>query len=236
MKTDPLYLSPYQIGVIVLSFLIVFLFAIFIQWRDKHSEVSKKHVESFSVLMSVFFWGVAMTFLLKMSLDLIDFYYPDMSKSQWFFITSLFLEELVKIAALIIGLNIAGKLFNELSDGVIYTAFAALGFLFLENIIYVLRDAVDARSFAEIFIGRNIFTLGVHFFTMIFGVHYAFAYLYGAGKTQIQPWQIFKHIKILWKQYGALFFLWLPISPFITLWKFFSKGLKLLTIPEMRQA
>lgn len=233
IRPSPLYLNPYQASVIALSFLIVFLFAIFIQWRDKRSEVSKKHVESFSVLMSVFFWGVAMTFLLKMSFDLIDFYYPAIGQSQWFFIIGLFLEELVKIAALIIGLNVAGKLFNELSDGVIYTAFAALGFLFLENIIYVLRDAVDARSFAEIFIGRNIFTLGVHFFTMIFGVHYAFAYLYGAGKTQIQPWQIFKHIKILWKQYGALFFLWLPVSPFITLWKFFSKGLKLLTIPEM---
>lgn len=228
-------LTPYQIAVIALSFFGILIFALLVQWRDRRSEIKKEHVESFSVLMSVFFWGVAMTFLLKMGLDLIAHYASDFNETTFFFIASLFLEELAKIIALLIGVSVAGKAFNELSDGVIYTAFAALGFLFLENIHYVLRFATGAQSVAEILVGRNIFTLGVHLFTVVFGIHYAFAYIASkrTGHSLIQPWQIIKHIKILWHEFGLGVILWLPFAPFVTLWKFFSKGLKFLTIPEM---
>lgn len=230
-------LTPTQIAIITISFAGVFLIALFWYFKDKLHESKEKHVESFSVLMSVFFWSVVFAFIFKMALDLLGYYNPNgIYYTTWFMVLSLFLEEIVKIAALLMGIELAGKRFNELSDGVIYTVFAVLGFLFLENIIYLVPQADDFKSFIEVFAGRNIFTFAMHLFTVIFGVFYAFAYLRSAkiqGGHRVRPEQITKQFKILWDDFGVKFFIWLPFSPFVTLWKFFNRGFKKITIPEM---
>lgn len=232
-------LSPTQIAIISISFAAAFILALIWYKRDLNEAVKEQHKESFSLLMSVFFWSVVFSFVLKMFLDLIQHYYPEqIFFTTWFFIFTLFLEELVKIGALLMGIELAGTLFNKLSDGVIYTVFAALGFIFLENILYLVPYVEDIPTFIRVLTGRNIFTFAMHLFTTIFGVFYAFAYLHSHRLKhghRVKPEQIGKQIKILWQEFGIKLLAWIPVAPFVTLYKFFSssKGFKNITIPEM---
>lgn len=232
-------LSPTQIAIISVSFAAAFILALIWYGRDLSEEVKEEHKESFSILMSVFFWAVVFSFVLKMFIDLVQHYYPEqIFYTTWFFILTLFLEEMVKIGALLMGIELAGKYFNELSDGVIYTVFAALGFIFLENILYLVPEASNTASFLRVLAGRNIFTFAMHLFTTIFGVFYAFAYLHSHHMKhghRVKPEQIGKQIKILWQEFGVKLIPWIPFAPFVTLYKFLSgsKGFKNITIPEI---
>ena len=229
-------LSPTQIVIISISFSVAIIIALIWYYKDRNSDIAKND-ESFSILMTIFFWSVAFSFVLKMALDLLSYYNPgQIYNTMWFLIVSLFIEELVKIAALLMGVELAGKLFNELSDGVIFTVFAALGFIFLENILYLVPFAEDVPSFLRVLAGRSIFTFAMHLFTVIFGVFYAIAYLRSDRLKhghRVRPWQIGKQIKMLWKQFGLMLIFWLPMAPFVTIWKFSQKGLKTITIPEV---
>lgn len=225
-----------QILVILAQCVLIVILAFIWAGRDRKAAKRVSQIEPFLVLIGVFLLGAALTIGLKAGLNAIIYYVPSVLYEKWFWILTLFLEEFVKIAALICGLEAAGHKFNELSDGVIYTAFAALGFVFVENLIYLLPVSENFETFSALFFGRNLFSFAAHLFTSAFGVFYAFAYLYSCKRgrdRRVKPWRIFEHLKILWREFGILFFVWLPFSPFVSLWKFFSRGLKKLSIPEM---
>lgn len=217
--------------VVVFELVVVSLFAFFWARRDTKAASRKAHVESFVVLMGVFCIALVLASVLDVVGSDLFYMYPR---------KALFLEELVKIVALMLGLGFAGKRFNELSDGVIYAVFAALGFIFYENLTYI-QPVLDYfnRGFTRavlLIMGRSVFTFAAHLFTAFFGILYAFAYLRSSktgGRSRVKPWQIFKHMKILLKQFGWVFLVWIPFSPFTTLWKFFSRTVKRFSIPEL---
>lgn len=219
-----------QILIVLAQVVLILILAFLWTTRDTKAAKKQKYVEPFLILMSIFLLSAVFTFLLKIFLTVFMyyFYFPH--------VLSLFLEEFVKIVALIIGLEFAKSRFNEMSDGVVYTVFSALGFIFFENLIYMFPVASSFETFSALFFGRNLFSFAAHLFTVSFGVFYAFAYLFSkkkGKKSRLKPWQIVEHLKLLWAEKGLLFVLWLPFSPFITLYKFFTPKLMDLSIPEL---
>ena len=169
-----------QIWVIFLSFFTTIFLAILWQKRDQKSDKNKNNQEHFWVLMSVFFWSAFLAFTLKLWLDFLKNINFEYINTQFFWWFSIWMEEIVKISALIIWLEIAWKRFNEISDWVIYWVFAILWFLFFENIFYLLAYwdfATWVRDFAWFVWQRNIFSFWIHLSTLIFSVFYATAYL-----------------------------------------------------------
>lgn len=214
-----MHFTPQQVAVTFLSFIVAVSIATFFHLRDKRKGHS---YESFTVLMSVFFWSAILALFLKMGIDMLIYYFPQITSSKSFFTFSIFLETLTKAAALIIGLDIAGKKFNELSDGVLYATFAALGFNFLENIFYLLTTT-ETTSLLSVLLGRSLFSFGAHLFIVIFGVMYAGAYLQSNSIRQrlklftkrVKPYQIHKLFLDIYKQYKLLTPLFLIFAPFI---------------------
>jgi RsiW-degrading membrane proteinase PrsW (M82 family) len=205
--------------------------------RDRKTAKKRSQREEFGVLLRVFLLAVFLTFVLR-GLGTFAWWVLPYSflSGGGFLVIGLFLEEFAKILAIVLGLELAGDRFNELSDGLMYAVFAALGFVFYENITYLLPLVGGPEVFSAVFVGRNVFTFGAHVFTALFGVFYAFAYLYSkkhGSASRVKPWQVFRQLGILWKQFGVLFFVWLPVSPFVSLWKFFTKARKTLSIPEL---
>lgn len=221
-----------QIGTIFLSFSVAVILAILWQKRDKNSD-PKSNQEHFWVLMSVFFWSAFLAFALKLWLDFLKNINFEYINTQWFSWISIWMEEIVKITALIVWLEIAWKRFNEISDWVIYWVFAILWFLFFENIFYLLAYW-DFSSwmwdFAAFVWQRNSFSFAIHLSTIFFSFFYAQAYL-NTKKEDVSrpaPWQLFKQIKLLWKssKWEQRFFVWLwrfLISPITLLINIFTK-------------
>lgn len=221
--------TPTQIGVTFASFAITLFMAYWWQKVDKNSENRQSDVESFPVLMSVFFWSAFLALALKMLIDLGVFYAPEFMQQKALYLTTLGAEELVKAMALIIGLNIAGKRFNELSDGVMYAVFAALGFIFFENIVYLLTTAPNLTDFIITFMGRNLFSFAAHLSIVIFGVFYASAYLHpetgllsklrARNEHRIKPYELHMIFKFLWDKFSIWMFFWIPFSPLFTVYQ-----------------
>ncbi|MCD5383001.1 PrsW family intramembrane metalloprotease [Candidatus Gracilibacteria bacterium] len=222
-----------QIGTILISFLTAVILAILWQKKDQQKDKNEKNQEHFVVLMSVFFWSAFLAFALKLGLDFlknINFERINSTFFQWF---SIGMEEIVKISALIIGLEIAGKRFNEISDGIIYGVFAILGFLFFENIFYMLAYwdfAKGVWDFAGFAGQRSIFSFSIHLSTIFFSFFYATAYLKTTKQdiSRPAPRQLIKQIKLLGKsKNGELRFgvgLWrFLISPITLLANIFTK-------------
>lgn len=235
--------SLLQIGVTFTSFFFVFLLALFWHNKDKNSEKKLSDVESFPVLMSVFFWSAFLALILKMSIDLIAFYIPSIIASQSFFIGTIFAEDFVKIFALLIGLNVAGKRFNEMSDGLMYSVFAALGFIFFENIMYLLSTNGNIYDYILILLGRNIFSFTAHLAIIIFGLFYASAYLHSSSsllqklkkrkESRVKPYELGKMLKFLWKKYSLLVVVWIPFSPFVLLYQLINNKKTHITMSEV---
>jgi len=198
-----------QIGTILISFIVTVILAVLWQKRDKKSD-SKDNQEHFWVLMSVFFWSVFLAFSLKLWLDFlknINFEYID---TQWFSWISIWMEEIVKITALIIWLEIAWKRFNEVSDWVIYWVFAILWFLFFENIFYMLAYWDFANwmwDFTGFIWQRNTFSFAIHISTILFSFFYATAYLKipKTEKHRAKPYNFYQQFKTNKKLFFTLF-------------------------------
>ena len=222
-----------QIWTILISFLTAVILAILWQKKDQQKDKNEKNQEHFIVLMSVFFWSAFLAFALKLWLDFlknINFERINSTFFQWF---SIWMEEIVKISALIIWLEIAWKRFNEISDWIIYWVFAILWFLFFENIFYMLAYWDFTKwvwDFAGFAWQRSIFSFSIHLSTLFFSFFYATTYL----KTTKQdiarpaPRQLIKQIKLLWKSknWELRFWVWLwrfLISPITLLANIFTK-------------
>ncbi|HPO05619.1 MAG TPA: PrsW family glutamic-type intramembrane protease [Candidatus Gracilibacteria bacterium] len=212
------------------------IIAIFWYGKDRYnarkSGGGDAKTESFSVLMSVFFWSAILSLFLKMSLDVLVFYARNISQYSLTEYLVIGVEDLVKIFALIIGLNIAGKKFNEISDGAIYAVMAALGFLFQENLMYLIGMGSSLSGLTTMIIGRNLFSLAAHFNVAVFGIAYALAYLKytEAEKNEKRPqkgikapYDIWGLAKKLWQQYHWHLIWYLPFSPFCLLLKILRK-------------
>jgi RsiW-degrading membrane proteinase PrsW (M82 family) len=108
------------------------------------------------------------------------------------------IEEVGKLGAFILGTRVYSKHFDELVDGLSYGAATALGFAFLENILYF--QAFDGGA-VFIFI-RSIDGMLAHaLFTGIFAFYFAVAFapmkigkrrVPVAGKYRLSVWQIVK--------------------------------------------
>jgi len=212
--------TNFQILTIFTSFFLAFWIGLFWQGRDRSVDQDDNR-EDFNVLMSVFFWSWILAFCLKLITDLFlnfNFWFVD---SQWYFYLSLFFEELVKAIALIIWLELAKKQFNEVSDWVIYWVFAALGFIFFENILYVLTVTDTAwADFISLFVQRNVFSFSAHLVIIIFSTFYAISYLKSPkmkGKHRPKPWHLLEHIGLMWDWNMFIWLLYLLLSPVILL-------------------
>jgi RsiW-degrading membrane proteinase PrsW (M82 family) len=234
--------TPLQIGITFLSLLGTIFIALLWQDKDRKSEKKKSDTESFAVLMSVFFYAAFGTLVLKMLLDLGVHFYAEQMQTSYVQVLSIFAEEIVKAAALIIGLNIAGKRFNETSDGIMYAVFAALGFIFYENIVYLLSASPDIWTFIRIFLGRNIFSFAAHLSICAFGVFYAGAYLHSKklrtklkkkSESRIKPYDLVSMLKFLWHKYSVLIILYLPLSPFFLFFQTIMGKKAHITMSEM---
>lgn len=235
--------SPLQIGITFLSLLVTIFIALLWQDKDRKSENKQSDVESFPVLMSVFFWSAFGALSLKMLLDLGTYFYPALMQTHEMYLGTLLLEEFVKAFALVIGLDIAGKRFNETSDGVMYAVFAALGFIFFENILYLLTLSPNIYDFIRVLLGRNIFSFTAHLSTVIFGVFYAGAYLHTSEKLKkklkkrkehrVKPYEIGKMLKFLWQKYSIFIILYIPFSPLLLIFQTIQGKNSHVTISEM---
>jgi RsiW-degrading membrane proteinase PrsW (M82 family) len=239
-----------QIGVTYLSLFTTIGIALLWNKQDKKSKNTKNH-ESFTVLMSVFFWATVLSTLFLMLIHLIITLFPSIqtfSFTSWSFplsfleVMTVTGEETVKIIALIIGLDIAGKLFNELSDGIIYTAFAVLGFVFFENSLF-LFSANGTTEFITIFFQRNLFSYSAHLSTIFFGLCYAQAYLNTSpdlleklksrNEHRIKPYHIHKMIRFLFQKYRLLTPFFFLFAPGILVFKIFQGKKTHITMSEL---
>ena len=215
------YFSNFQIITIFFSFFIAFALAIFWHLREESSANNENEKEHFPVLMSVFFWSAFLAFALWLKINFLknlDLSFMNQVDG-WFFYFSLFLEEAVKAAAIIIWLEIAGKKFNEVSDGAIYWVFACLWFVFFENILYVLTfsDTFDKDYFTFMF-ERALIWFSSHLTIVFFSVFYAISYLKSPrlkNWNRPKPWHLILHIEAMWNWSYFLWFLYLLISPII---------------------
>ena len=189
-----MHFSLFQSCIILSSF--VFSIISILIWHYKDRSSNKKNSEFLPTLISVFFWSAFLGLLMKIFLDVFFLWEKTnflFSNNNFKYLT-LLLEELVKAIGVIIGLEMANKRFNEISDGVIFGLMSAFGFIFFENILF-LWEATGTKEAIKIFLGRNILSYSAHVFSsVVFGFFYASAYL---GKVLIRPekhkpYQIFR--------------------------------------------
>lgn len=208
-----MHFSFAQIVAILLPFLVALGIIRFWYVRDCQKSQNGQQ-EKLPTLISVFFWGAFGGLMLKLLIDTV--YHFDSQNliltTTWFYLVTIFLEEFIKAGALVIGLEIAGQRFDEISDGIVYGAMSALGFLFFENIFYLLETSTT-REFWVVLSGRYLFTFSIHLLsTATFGLTYAKAYL-GYNKRlkaykkkfnvtdealpKPKPYDIFHHFKYI---------------------------------------
>ena len=166
-----------QSGIILSSFLLSLVSILLWYKRDQIS--NQKQTEFLPTLISVFYWSAFLSLLMKIFLDLFFIW-----GEAWTLITSpylnyfaIFLEEIIKATSIVIGLEMADKKFNEISDGIVFAAMSAFGFIFFENIIF-LWEIDNEAEIVTTFLGRNIFSYSAHLLSaIVFGFFYASAYL-----------------------------------------------------------
>lgn len=124
------------------------------------------------VLLMAAIWGAIFTYFLKRFVD--GAATAPNSAGFSFFLTVIMLEELVKAVAEINALESTEEKVGRRNDGIFYGVAAALGFIFVETIFYL----VNAQDFWAVVWGRLIYTAPAHMaFTGIFGMYYGRAYL-----------------------------------------------------------
>lgn len=216
-----MHFSLPQITAIFTPLLIAFV--IILIWYKKDARLSSKtNQEKLTTLISVFFWGAFGGLMLKLLVDTI--YHFDTNQiilsTGWFYVFTIFLEEFIKGGSLVVGLEMAEKRFNEVSDGIVYGVMAALGFLFFENIFYLLSTNSTEEFFTVLGV-RSLSTFGIHLLTTsVFGLTYAKAYLgyknrISAYKEKFKttdeellipkPYDLFHHLKVI-LTIGNIFF------------------------------
>lgn len=160
-------------------------------WYKKDQQTAlESNREKLLTLISVFFWSAFGGITLKILIDLV--FNLDSQQvvfsTTWFYVLTILGEEFIKAGSLIIGLELAEQRFNEVSDGLIYGAISALGFLFLENIFYLLVTQ-NQVEFWTVFSVRSLSIYTVHLFTTtLFGLTYATGYL--AYKKHLPFYQV----------------------------------------------
>ena len=98
------------------------------------------------------------------------------------------LEEIVKLSASIIIVTRNKNAFNQIIDGVVYAVTAALGFAFVENMIYFTNFLTSSSPDGLLFITtfRSLGTMLAHtLFSAMAGLIWAYAYF----SKQISPFQ-----------------------------------------------
>lgn len=219
--------TNFQIITIFSTFFTAVIMWLMWQFRDRKVD-SENNQEIFSVLMSVFFWSAFLTFFLKLIFDLFTNLNFSFIEKEWFFYVSLWLEEFVKAFSIVMGLEIAQKRFDEVSDWVIYWVFSVLWFLFFENILYLISLEAISEDFVIMFIQRNIFTFSAHLSVILFSVFYAVAYLHSwrSCETVNRPWplNIFAQVRCLWNWSYSKWILYFIFSPFIFISNLFKKN------------
>lgn len=159
-------LMPFFLPVVIAA-LGVFAWMIFWRFWDEYRK------KPMGILIIAALWGAILTFFLK---NFVDGASQSNTHSTGisFFVTVIFLEELVKAIAEINALESSEEKTGRRNDGIFYGVAAALGFIFVETIFYL----VNATDFWAVFWGRLIYTAPAHMaFTGIFGMYYGRAYL-----------------------------------------------------------
>lgn len=125
---------------------------------------------------------------------------PEMSLLQLLILTAV-LEEIFKCISVIIVTEKNFKLFDQVIDGIEYAITVALGFAFLENIVYLTEISeanIGMTAFWAVYFLRSVMTTLAHsIFTGTFGFAYANAYLLPDEFIHVDT-----HSKPLW--FGAL--------------------------------
>lgn len=173
-----MHFSLSQIAAIIFPLIVAFVIILFWLRQDRKTKFEKNR-EKFITLISVFFWSAFGGLLLKLFLDTVFQFDANqiIFGTMGFYLFSILLEEIIKDGSLVIGLELTESRFNEVSDGIIYGAMSALGFLFFENIFYLL-ETTNQLDFWFVLSGRYFVSFGIHLLTtIIFGLTYARAYL-----------------------------------------------------------
>ncbi len=202
-----------QISAIIAPLIIALIIILLWYKRDCQTD-QRENQENLATLISVFFWAAFGGLMLKLFIDTI--YHFDNNQiflsAGWFYVLTVLLEEIIKGGSLIVGLEMAEQKFNEISDGIVYGAMAALGFLFFENIFYLLSTNSSAEFFNVLGV-RYLSTFGIHLLTTsIFGLTYAKAYLGYKKRIKLykkqfkitekelpipKPYDVFHHFKYI---------------------------------------
>lgn len=192
----------------------VVIAAVYIFIRDKYEK------EPYAMLFLGLLYGVYSTFVIWAVGMALERAFPH-TETPFFnaFFSSAGIEEGVKFLFLYF-LIFRNPNFNEPFDGIVYGIFIALGFAWLENIIYVFHKELGGYETA---LARAIFSVPGHgLFGLEMGYYLALAKYYGKGryllKTFVVPYLlhgIYNYIlfldrKLLWIPFlGFVLFLWL---------------------------
>lgn len=140
------------------------------RWRDKEKEPFRAMLYCFLLGM-----GAVVPFFL------LGVFWPDLLEgygSAGSIFGFAFAEELVKGLMLILGIELSRRWFTQIVDGLIYGSAVALGFAFLENILYLIPYPEISGTFVYVYLIRSLDTMVAHsLFTAFFGFFYASAYL-----------------------------------------------------------
>lgn len=158
----------------------------FFLWR-----VQDKEREPFHAMLWCFFLGMmaSLPFFFLKQFDI------SVGSDSWQIFLFAFLEETVKAVMVVIGIEISRHWFTQIVDGLIYGSAVALGFAFVENMVYLIDFTSSASSFVTVYLVRSLDTmLGHTLFTALFGFFYASAYLRKEifpEKKKEKPWYHF---------------------------------------------
>lgn len=197
--------------------------AVYLFIRDKYEK------EPYKMLFLGLLYGIYSTFVIWAVGTAIEKIFPH-TESPFFsaFISSAGIEEAIKFLFLYF-LVFHNPNFNEPFDGIVYGVFVALGFAWLENIIYVLHK--DLGGYETAF-ARGIFSVPGHgLFGLEMGYYLALAkfyaqkrYLLGAFFVPYLLHGIYNYILFLDRN-----ILWIPFLLFVLfLWWLGFKRMRLL--------
>jgi len=227
-----MHFSLSQIIAINVPLIIALIVVLFWYKRDSQTQFFQNK-ENLPTLISVFFWAAFGGLMLKLCIDMI-YHFDHQSvilSSIWFYLFSIFIEEIIKGGSLIIGLEIAEKRFNEVSDGIIYGSMAALGFLFFENIFYLL-NTTSTSEFLRILTLRYFSTFGIHLLTTsVFGLTYAKGYL--GYKKRLKTYQAKYKIKDKDLKIPQPYDFFYHLKSILTIGNFFLNLIKLVTCYDL---
>lgn len=140
--------------ILLLAFIPVFIIGLFIYKRDVYKKEPVKE------LVKAFAGGVASAIVVLIIGTMFDLSGIDLESDVFLraFVSAALIEECVKFF-FTYKLFWNNPNFDERFDGIVYSVFVALGFAFLENVLYIFNDASNAVSVAY---SRALFAVPAH--------------------------------------------------------------------------